>query len=114
MHPTSWSRRSFISSGTAALAAAALPAVAATERKKIAFIGTVVRLHSHPQHFLDRFALGYTWDGAWLQPQVDVASLYIDQFPEGDLARGRAKRYNIPIFTSIADALTLGTGQLAV
>jgi hypothetical protein len=45
---------------------------------------------------------------------VDLVSLYIDQFPESDLARSRAERYNIPLHTSIADALTLGTGQLAV
>jgi hypothetical protein len=40
--------------------------------------------------------------------------MYIDQFPQGDLARSRAERYSIPIFPSIADALTLGTGKLAV
>ena len=49
-----------------------------------------------------------------MKPRVDLASLYIDQFPEGDLARSRAKRYNVPLFPTIADALTLGTGALAV
>ena len=58
--------------------------------------------------------MGYTWGGQWQQPPLDLVTLYIDQFPAADLARSRAKRYNIPIYPSIAEALTLGTGKLAV
>jgi hypothetical protein len=83
-------------------------------RKKVAFLGTEVRTHSHAQHFLDRMTLGYGWNGKWQQPRVDVASVYIDQFPEGDLARGRVKRHNLKLFPSIAEALTLGGSKLAV
>lgn len=104
-------RRSFILTTAAAGAVSAAPT---TSRKKIALLGTVVHKHSHAQHFLDRFALGYAWDGQWQKPQADLASLYVDQFPTNDLARSRAKKYGIPIFPSIADALTLGTGKLAV
>ena len=39
------------------------------------------------QNFVDRLLLGYSWDGGWRRPQVDLASLYVDQFPKGDLAR---------------------------
>lgn len=109
--PMSWTRRSFIFSGAAALAA---NAASSAPRKKVALIGTMVGLHSHAQHFLDRLALGYTWGGQWRHPEVDLVSLYVDQFPAKDLARSRAKRYNIPIFPSIVEALTLGTGKLAV
>src|SRR5438067_1668945 len=109
-----WTRRSFLlATAAAAMAAGAAPATA-SPRKKIALIGTIVALHSHAQHFLDRLALGYTWAGEWHQPQVDLVALYVDQFPANDLARSLAKRYDIPIFTTIADALTLGTGKLAV
>ena len=45
---------------------------------------------------------------------MDIASVYIDQFPEGDLARGRVKRYGQTLYPSIEEALTLGTGKLAV
>src|SRR5215212_1572443 len=112
--PQSWTRRSFI--GTAALAAMGhvVSAADAAPRKKIALITTVVYRRSHGQHFLDRHALGYTWGGQWQQPRVDLASIYVDQFPSNDLARSRAQRYQVPIFPSIADALTLGTGRLAV
>jgi hypothetical protein len=92
------------------LAADATPA----GRKKIAFLGTEVRTHSHAQHFLDRLTLGYGWRGAWQLPRVEVASVYIDQFPEGDLGRGRVARHGLKLYPSIAEALTLGTGKLAV
>ncbi|MBI4624050.1 MAG: hypothetical protein HY736_12650 [Verrucomicrobia bacterium] len=83
-------------------------------RKKIALLGTEVRRHSHAQHFIDRFLLGYAWAGGWRRSDVDLVSLYIDQFPEGDLARAAAKRFGVPIYPTIAEALTLGTAKLAV
>ena len=85
-----------------------------SSKKKIAFLGTEVRTHSHAQHFLDRLTLGYGWRGAWQDPRVDVASVYIDQFPEKDLALERIKRHGLTLYPSIAEALTLGTGKLAV
>lgn len=110
-----FSRRSFLASTLAATALAATPVRAAEpRRKKIALLGTEVRKHSHAQHFIDRFLLGYTWGGGWRRPDVDLISLYIDQFPEGDLARATAKRHNVPIYPTIAEALTLGSSKLAV
>src|SRR5436190_3435935 len=113
MPASSYTRRSFLAAGAAAAASAAGAAPAAP-RKKIALIGTIVTKNMHAMHFIDRLALGYAWGGEWRAPAADLVSLYIDQFPDGDLARSRAKRYNIPIFPSIADAITLGTGRLAV
>ncbi|QDV32471.1 hypothetical protein [Tautonia plasticadhaerens] len=116
MTPPSLSRRTFLAS-TAAIAAAGLSTGAAPrprQRKRIALIGTESRTHSHAQHFIDRFLRGYAWEGGWHEPAVDLASLYIDQFPEGDLARGQASRYDVPIYPSIAEALTMGTSGLAV
>jgi len=85
------------------------------KRKRIAFLGTEVRTHSHSQHFLDRLALGYGWRGSWQEPRVDIASVYIDQFPQdGDLGRSRVKRYGLKLYPTIEQALTLGTGELAV
>ncbi len=112
------SRRSFLAAGVVGLAGLAVstnPLEAAPRRRKtIALIGTEVRTHSHAQHFIDRFLLGYGWQGAWRKPDVDLVSLYIDQFPEGDLARATAKRFNVPIYPSIAEALTRGGSKLAV
>ena len=113
MNPPPIDRRSFIASLAAAAVAPAL-AQTAVPRKKIALLGTVSRTHSHAQHFIDRFLLGYGWKGQWKAPSVDLVSLYIDQFPDGDLARGRSKQFNVPLFPSIPEALGLGKPGLAV
>lgn len=93
---------------------AASPPASRDSRPTIAFLGTVVRKHSHAQHFLDRHTLGYAWRGEWQSPRVQVASVYIDQFPEDDLARNRIKRHHLRQFPSIEEALTLGGEELAV
>ena len=111
-HP---SRRRFL--GGLAASLPGLPLLAAegpAPRPKIALLGTVDRTHSHAQHFIDRFLLGYGWRGAWRKPEVELAALYIDQFPQDDLARARAKEYNVPIFSGIREALCLGGAKLAV
>lgn len=117
---TTTSRRRFLAQlASATSALAATPVLSAqpesrVTRKKIAFLGTVVRTHSHAQHFLDRLALGYGWRGGWQEPRLEIASLFIDQFPDNDLTRGRADRYRLKLYPSIEEALTLGTGKLAV
>ncbi len=106
-------RRQFLSAATGLLlTSSVLPA--AERPKRIAFLGTEVRQHSHAQHFLDRLTLGYTWGGTWQAPRVEVASVYIDQFPEGDLGRQRIDRHQLKAFPSISEALTLGGEKLAV
>ncbi len=86
----------------------------ATRRPKVAFLGTVVKTHSHAQHFLDRHTLGYTWKGGWQKPRVKVESVFIDQFPDDDLARGRVKRHGLRLYPTIEEALTCGGQKLAV
>lgn len=117
MPPTSLSRRTFLATGAAgAILTLASPTSlrAGSSAKKIALICTEVRTHSHAQHFIDRFLLGYGWNGGWRKPEVDLVSLYVDQHPEGDLSITTAERHHVPIHASIREALTLGTGKLAV
>jgi hypothetical protein len=83
-------------------------------RKKIAFLGTDVFRHSHAQHFLDRFAMGFASGGKWIQPQVDIASVYIDQVHDNDISKQRIQKYGLKQFPTIAEALTLGGSELAV
>ena len=109
-------RRDFLRqlSALSAVAATSASAVEPSARKKVAFLGTEVRQHSHAQHFLDRLTLGYGWRGAWQMPRVDVASVYLDQFPDGDLGRARLEKHGLALSSSIEAALTLGTDKLAV
>ena len=92
----------------------ALAGEASTRKKRIAFLGTDVYQHSHAQHFLDRFSMGYAMHGVWREPEVELASVYLDQFNERDLGRARLTKYGLHQAESIEDALTLGGGQLAV
>ena len=96
-------------------------AAADAGRKRIAVLGTVIFEHSHTQHILDRLAMGYSWRGSWQAPRLDVASVHIAQFPEGDgkeqrpdLGRERIARYGLRAFPSVREALTLGGEKLAV
>lgn len=108
-------RRNFLAASAAACLAPSLARAAKEEkRKRIAFLGTEVRRHSHAQHFLDRLTQGYCWGGRWVKPRVEVASVYIDQFPEEDLARQRIAKHSLRRFSTIADTLTLGGSDLAV
>jgi hypothetical protein len=106
-------RRQFLARSTALMLAPGL-ARAEPPRKRVAFIGTEVRTHSHAQHFLDRMTLGYNWAGRWVAPRVEVASIYVDQTPEGDLSRGRIARHGLRRFPTVEEALTLGGSDLAV
>ncbi|MDX1930887.1 MAG: hypothetical protein SFV81_30460 [Pirellulaceae bacterium] len=100
--------------GLASWSALGPVAHAAEPRKKIAFLGTDVFKHSHSQHFLDRFAMGYAMGGKWHAPRLDLASVYIDQFNEHDIGKQRLERYGLKPSSSVEDALTLGGSKLAV
>lgn len=109
-------RRHFLAAAATMFASPlhAATTVRRSAKPRIAFLGTVVRKHSHAQHFLDRHTLGYTWNGAWQDPRIEVASVYVDQFPEEDLARSRIARHKLKLFPSITEALTCGGEKLAV
>lgn len=123
-----WSRRGFLTRvvGCAAAGAAVRGGWAAAEspnvrtrsktqrRLRVALLATEVRKYSHAQHFIDRLVEGYGWEGSHYRPGIDLASLYVDQFPTGDLARDRSRRHGVPIYPTIAEALTLGGAKLAV
>lgn len=92
-----------------------LSAAAPAGPPKIAAICTIYFKYSHTQHIVDRFLIGYGWNGTHHKPPFDLASLWVDQVGPGDLSRSRAKEFpSMKIYNSIADALTLGTGKLAV
>jgi hypothetical protein len=84
-------------------------------KPRIAAVVTSYFKYSHAQHIVDRFLDGYGWDGAHHYPPMDLVSLYVDQVGANDLSRERAARHpSMKIYPTIADALTLGTGKLAV
>ena len=87
----------------------------ASKRPRIAAIVTEFTYRSHAHVLLENFLEPYYFNGELTEPGMDVAGLYVDQFPEGqDMARDVAARYNIPIYPTIAETLRLGGNELAV
>ena len=81
---------------------------------KIAAIVTEYRRFSHADVIITKFLKGLPTDQGLIPARVQIASLYVDQFPDSDLSRHYAARYNIPMYGSIRQALTLGGDTLAV
>ncbi len=81
---------------------------------RVAAVLTEFRFRSHAHVLLENFLMPYVFRGRVVRPPVEVVSFYVDQFPEGDMARDVARRFQIPIFDSIDKALCLGGPQLAV
>ncbi len=82
--------------------------------KKVAALVTAYHRYSHADNIVTRFMEGYSIVGKSYPPPCRVASLYIDQVTDTDIGRALAKQWNIPVFKTPADALTLGGNQLAV
>jgi hypothetical protein len=96
------------------LAARAFAAEPQNQRKRLAIITTEWRFHSHAWHMGERFLVGYPIGGKWHWPPFEVVSAYVDQFPENDLSRQRAKEFGFTIYPTIAEALRCGGDKLAV
>lgn len=117
----SLSRRDVLKLGAAAMAGSAglnwlqsdLGA-AETKRPQVAAIYTQFFYCSHAYHILHPFLGPYLFNGKIQQPQCDVLSFYGDQFTDRDLSRGVAKKYDIPIYKTIREALCVGGDELAV
>lgn len=110
-------RRALAATVVAGLAGSAASTFATqpTKRPKIAALVTEYRKYSHGQNIVDRFLGGYGWESRWHRPEMDVVSLYVDQFPESDLSRERVARYpQLRMYPTIAEALTQGGSRLAV
>jgi hypothetical protein len=65
-------------------------------------------------HMGERFLVGYPIGGRWHRPPLDVVGIYVDQTPENDLSRQRAKEFGVPLYPTIAETLRAGGDKLAV
>ena len=103
--------------GMAALTGIAPDAVAQTAQKRpriaclVSFWGLPT---SHADWIVNKLIDGYWWQGAPTPSQVDVVSVYINQFDTSLLGQKVCKAKNIPIFKTVGEAVTLGGKELAV
>lgn len=84
------------------------------QRKRVAAITTVWRKDSHADVIIPKLLAGYDLDGEPARPAVEIVSLYVDQVPENDLSRRWARRFGVPIYGTIEEALERGRGRLEV
>ena len=81
--------------------------------RPVAAVVTVYSRHSHADIIVGKVLEGPLHDGKDLY-NLKLASLYVDQFPAGDLSRELAKQHGVRLCASIDEALTLGSDKLAV
>lgn len=82
--------------------------------KKIAAIVTIYTHNSHADLIVSRLLQTDTLDGKGKDSSLKLVSLYTDQKPEKDISRLLAASHRFRVSDTIEDALTLGTGRLAV
>jgi hypothetical protein len=88
---------------------------ATSRRPRIAVLANIYHTNLHTQHILDRILDGYGFGNVYHHSPLDVVSLYVEQRGEGDLSVERSKRHpGMKLYNSVAEALTLGTGKLAI
>src|SRR6266581_3071088 len=72
------------------IVASALPGTApaaGSKRLKVGAVITTFTYRSHAQVILENFVAPYLFNGKLVSPGMDVVSLYVDQFPDGELGR---------------------------
>src|SRR3954468_20545846 len=121
------SRRSFLATSALAATGGLRPPLAGADTprsrppkrarpaaKKVAVVASVYWYLSHAYHIAGRFLDGYMKGDTHHFPDFGVASAYVEQVKANDLSRDIAKEHSFRLSESIEDALTLGTGKLAV
>lgn len=115
-------RREFLRYAAGAVSGATLATLggkalagAADEPLKVGVVMTEFTYRSHAHVILENFLLPYLFNGNRTEPGMQVVSFYVDQFPDDrDMARDVARQFDIPIYPTIAESLTLGGETLAV
>jgi hypothetical protein len=82
--------------------------------KKVALVTTTYHYLSHAYHIAGRFLDGYLAGDDHHFPDFGLAAAYVEQVRANDLSRDLAKEHSFRLSESVEDALTLGTGKLAV
>ncbi|MGE5194204.1 MAG: hypothetical protein ACM3U2_17055 [Deltaproteobacteria bacterium] len=119
IHPT---RRDVLKAGAGAAVGVMFPSAPRAlawgvepqrERLPVAAVVTEYRPNSHADVIVGKILDGYRQDGG-MGPALRLVSLYVDQFPGGDMSRKLAEKHGFRLAKTIDEAVTLGTGEVQV
>ena len=79
----------------------------AREKKRVAAVVTVYRNKSHADVLLGKILEGWRQDGG-PGPDLQLVSLYVDQYPAEDMSVELAKKHGFRLCKTIEETLTLG------
>lgn len=119
-NPFGPTRRQFLAQAGATALASLVPNLWAQDptakpaRPRVAAVFTELRFRSHAFNILENFLEPSVFRGQKTESGMDVVSFYVDQFPPNDMARDVSRRYGIPIYKTIAEALCQGGRKLDV
>jgi hypothetical protein len=82
-------------------------------KKRVAAVITEYQKIVHADVIVGKILEGWRQDGG-PGPRLEIASMYIDQFPPQDISRSLAAKHNVPIFDTIEGAVTVGTKGIPV
>jgi len=103
--------------GLTALTGSSTDTLGQTQGKKprVAVLATYwAATRSHADWLVNKLIDGYWWQGAHLDSRIEIASVYFHQHDASQLGQKVAKAKGIPVYRSLAEALTLGGKELAV
>ncbi|HEX7898005.1 MAG TPA: hypothetical protein VF950_09615, partial [Planctomycetota bacterium] len=83
-------------------------------QERVAAVVTTYYHNSHADVLVSRLLKTDTLDGKGRRPGLALASLYTDQIHPKDIGQALAKEHGVRTSATVEDALTLGTGKLAV
>jgi len=92
---------------------ATLRAAASVPKKSVAAVITAYEHGLHADVLVGKILEGWKQDGG-PGPALTLASMYVEQFTDRDMARPMAKKHNVPLFGTIEEAVTVGGSSIPV
>ena len=90
-----------------------LNAAEPVQPKSVAVVLTAYEHGLHADVLVGKILEGWQQDGG-PGPALTLASMYVDQFTARDMARPMAEKYDVPIFDTIEQAVTVGGDHIPV